>query len=231
MDSRYEWWPLRVIGVVGHVRHWGLASDDQAQVRAQVYYPFAQVPEPFLRRWSELMSIAVRTTIAPLNMVEPLRREVRGTASDQVLYEVRTMEQLVSDTLARQRFLVAIVWYIRRPGVVARLHRNLWRAGIPDQPTRSGNRRTHGAWGDGSRCHAAGSSAELAHHFRRCGRGHMAAVAAGRVLGRLVEGMQPAQPSTFAFMIGVLVLAALIASFLPARRASRIDPMRALRQE
>src|SRR6202041_916530 len=69
---------VRIVGVVGHVRHWGLANDDQAQVRAQFYYPFAQVPDPLVRRWSELMSIAVRTTIPPLSAVESARREVRG---------------------------------------------------------------------------------------------------------------------------------------------------------
>ena len=99
---------VRVVGLVGHVRHWGLAGDDQAQVRAQFYYPFAQVPEPLLRRWSELMSIAVRTSIGPMNVLGPLRREVRGTTGDQVLYEVHTMEQLVSDSLTRQRFLLLL---------------------------------------------------------------------------------------------------------------------------
>ena len=99
---------MRVVGVVGHVRHWGLAGDDQAQVRAQFYYPFAQVPDPLLRRWSELMSIAVRTTISPMNVLGPLRREVRGATGDQVLYQVHTMEQLVSDSLARQRFLLLL---------------------------------------------------------------------------------------------------------------------------
>ncbi|HEY6391820.1 MAG TPA: FtsX-like permease family protein, partial [Bryobacteraceae bacterium] len=61
--------------------------------------------------------------------------------------------------------------------------------------------------------------------------GVSAAFAAGRVLGRLVEGMRPTEPSTFAIMVSVLVVAALLASFVPARRASRVDPMRALRQE
>ena len=75
--------PVRVVGVVNHVRHWGLAGDDQARVRAQLYYPFAQVPDHALRRWSELMSIAVRTRIEPLSVVEPLRRAVRGTGGDQ----------------------------------------------------------------------------------------------------------------------------------------------------
>jgi len=61
--------------------------------------------------------------------------------------------------------------------------------------------------------------------------GAAAALAAGRILQRLVEGMQPTGPSAFAIMIPVLVAAALFASFLPARRASRVDPVRALRQE
>src|SRR5262249_42970156 len=99
---------VRIVGVVGHVRHWGLAGDDQAQVRAQLYYPFAQVPDPLVRRWSELMSIAVRTTIEPRSLVEPLRHEVRGAGNDQVLYQVRTLEQLASDSLSRQRFLLLL---------------------------------------------------------------------------------------------------------------------------
>jgi putative ABC transport system permease protein len=61
--------------------------------------------------------------------------------------------------------------------------------------------------------------------------GVAAALAAGRLLGRLVAGVRPAEPLTFTIMISVLVLAALFASFLPARRASRMDPVSALRQE
>ncbi|HTT65725.1 MAG TPA: FtsX-like permease family protein, partial [Bryobacteraceae bacterium] len=61
--------------------------------------------------------------------------------------------------------------------------------------------------------------------------GTAAALAAERILERLVEGMQPAESLTFAVMILVLALAALFASFLPARRASRVDPVQALRQE
>lgn len=61
--------------------------------------------------------------------------------------------------------------------------------------------------------------------------GILGAVAAGRVLNRLVEGMRPADVSTFAITIAVLVIAALFASFVPARRASRVDPVSALRQQ
>src|SRR5262249_58538810 len=87
--------PIRIVGVVGHVRHWGLASDDQSRVRDQMYYPFAQVPDVLLHFFSSIMSIAVRTNTPPLTVVDSLGRELRGVSGDQVLYEVRTLEQLV----------------------------------------------------------------------------------------------------------------------------------------
>jgi hypothetical protein len=68
--------------IASHVRYWGLAGDDQAQVRAQFYYPFLQVPDSWLPRWSQLMSIVVRTTVPPLSLVQPLRSELKGTAND-----------------------------------------------------------------------------------------------------------------------------------------------------
>jgi ABC-type antimicrobial peptide transport system permease subunit len=67
--------------------------------------------------------------------------------------------------------------------------------------------------------------------FLGAGIGSFAALAAARVLQGLVEGMHPAQVSTFAIMILVLVMAALLASFVPARRASRVDPATALRRD
>jgi len=100
--------PVRVVGVVGHVRYWGPAGDDQAKFRAQLYYPFAQVPDRLQRRWSELMSIAVRTSIPPSGVVPALRAAVRGATGDQVFYEVHTMEQLAGAKLAQQRFLLLL---------------------------------------------------------------------------------------------------------------------------
>ena len=223
--------PVRVVGVVGHVRHWGLASDDQAQVRAQFYYPFAQVPDPLLRRWSELMSIAVRTSSPPLNVVEQLRRELRGATGDQALYEVRTMGQLASGTLARHRFLLLLF------GIFAGLALLLACIGIYGVLAYLTGQRVPEF---GVRI-ALGASARdvmrlvlrqsLGMIFTGVGVGIFAALAAGRLLVHLVDGMRPTELSTFAIMIPILVAAALFASFLPARRASRIDPMSALRQD
>ncbi len=223
--------PVRVVGVVGHVRHWGLAADDQAQVRDQLYYPFSQVPDALLRRWSELMSIAVRTNVAPLSIVAPLRRAVGGAAGDQVLYDVRSMEQLASATVARQRFLVLLFGLfagvalllacVGTYGVLAYLTGQR----VPE----IGVRMALGASGREVMWLVLQQSLRMI--LLGLAVGIPAAVAAGRVLERLVQGMQPSEPSTFAIAIPVLTAAALLASFLPARRASRIDAMKALRQE
>ncbi|HWX39857.1 MAG TPA: ABC transporter permease [Blastocatellia bacterium] len=223
--------PVTVVGVVNHIRYWGPVADDQARVRAQLYYPFAQVPDRLLRRWSELMSVAVRTGIDPLNVVEPLRKEVRGVAGDQVLYEVRTLEQLSSNMLARQRFLLLLF------GIFAGLALLLASIGIYGVLAYLTGQRVpeigvRMALGAGARAVTwLVLRQSLAMILLGVGVGVAGAFAAGRILVRQVEGMQPAEPLTFAVMIPVLILAALLASFVPARRASRIDPISALRQE
>jgi predicted permease len=230
-DMGYASNVFEIVGVVGHVRHWGLAGDDQAKVRAQIYYPFSQLPDSFIRRWSELMSIAVRTEVSPLNLVAPLRSELKGAAGDQVLYEVHTMEQLASDSLARQRFLLLLF------GVFAGLALVLACIGIygvlayltGQRVPEIGIRMALGARPSSVVWLVLRQS--LGMILVGVALGTAAALAAGRVLRQLVEGMQPIEISTFAMTIPVLVLAALFASFVPARRASRVDPVMALRQE
>ena len=223
--------PYEVVGVVGHVRYWGLAGDDQAHVRDQFYYPFAQVPDYFLPRWSELMSIVVRTKIPPLNLLEPLRREARGATGDQVLYEVYTMQQLASRSLAEQRFLLLLF------GIFAGLALLLACIGIYGVLTYVTSRRVPEI---GVRMAFGASARDVMQLVLRqslvmilagVALGITGALAAARLLEHLVTGVRSIGPLTFAGMICVLVVAALIASFLPARRASQVDPMRALREE
>jgi putative ABC transport system permease protein len=223
--------PAKVVGVVGHVRHWGLAGDDQAKVRAQFYYPFAQLPDSLLRSFSSFFSVAVRTSIAPLNVVEALRREVRGVSGDQALYEVRTLEQLASGTLARQRFLALLF------GIFAGLALLLACVGVygvlayltSQRVPEIGIRMALGATARDVLWLVLRQS--LGMIFVGIGLGMAAALAAGRLLVHLVPGVRPTEPLTFAIMILILVVAALLASLVPACRASRIDPISALRQE
>jgi predicted permease len=226
-----DYGPFTVVGIVGHVRQWGLAGDDQAQVRAQFYYPFAQLPDQFLRRWSELMSVVVRTNVTPLSVVDSLRHEVRGITGDQVLYEVRTMEQLARGTLARQRFLLLLF------GIFAGLALLLACIGIYGVLAYLTGERVPEI---GVRMALGARPADVIWLVLRqslrmilvgVGVGLFGAMAAAHLLEHLVEGVRRADLSALAVMIPVLVIAALLASFLPARRASRVDPMTALRQE
>jgi MacB-like periplasmic core domain/FtsX-like permease family len=220
-----------VVGVVGHVRHWGFASDDEARVRAQLYYPFAQVPDGFVRRWSELMSIAVRTSVDPEQVLGPLRRELRGTSGDQVLYQVNTLDQLANGTLARQRFLLLLfsvfagvallLAFIGVYGVLIYLTNQR----VPE----FGVRLALGATAARIRKLVLGQSLGLIGIGIAIGL--VAALAAGRMLTRLVEGVRTIEVSTLIVAIAVVIGAALIASFVPALRASRVDATTALRQE
>jgi predicted permease len=223
--------PVQIVGVVGHVRHWGLAGDDQSRVRDQIYYPFAQVPDPLLHLFSSFMSIAIRTNAPPPNLVESLQRNLRGVANDQVLYDVRTMEQLVNDSLSTQRFLLVIFFVF---AAVALLLACIGIYGVlaylmTQRVPEIGVRMALGATAGNVMWLVMRQS--IAMILAGVGFGTIAALAAGRSLEHSVEGMRQIEPSSFAVMIPVLVAAALLASFIPARRASRIDPISALRQD
>jgi len=221
----------RVIGVVRHVQHWGPASDDQATVRAQFYYPFAQLADAYVRRWSDLMSVAVRTSTAPLALVDPLQKEIRGASGDRVFNQILTMEQIASDSLAQQHMLMLVF------GIFAGLALLLACIGVygvlayltSQRVSEIGVRMAVGATaGDVILLILRQSMGMI---FAGVGVGIAGALVAGRLLEKFVAGVKSLEPGTFVLMIFVLVLAALFASYVPARRASRIDPMRALRQD
>jgi ABC-type antimicrobial peptide transport system permease subunit len=177
------------------------------------------------------MSIAIRTNVLPLNLVESLQRNLRGVANDQVLYDVRTMEQLVNNSLSTQRFLLVIFFVfaglalllacIGIYGVLAYL--------MTQRVPEIGVRMALGATAGNVMWLVMRQS--IAMILAGVGIGTIAALAAGRSLEHSVEGMHQMEPVSFAVMIPVLVAAALLASFIPARRASRIDPISALRQD
>jgi predicted permease len=221
--------PITIIGVVGHVRHWGLARDDGSPVRDQIYYAFAQVPPRLLRLFSSLMSMAIRTRTAPLDVIEPLRTALRGASGGQAIYEVRTMEQLVSASLARQRFLVLLFAIF---GGLAMLLASVGIYGVlayltAQRAPEFGVRVALGSTAAGVIRLVLRQSAALIAAGVATGAG--AAWAGGRLLERFVEGTRPTAPATFVIMTGVLAVAALSASVLPARRASQVDAMRALK--
>lgn len=177
------------------------------------------------------MPIAVRTIVAPLSTVESIRRAVRGTTRDQAIYEVQTMEQIMSSSLARQRFLLLLF------GIFAGLALVLACVGIYGVLAYLTTQRIPEI---GVRMALGASAIEvmrliLSQSLRMIcvgvALGIAGSVATGRLLERFITGLKQADVLTFSTMSFVLLAAALLASFIPARRASRIDPMKALRQE
>ena len=195
-----------------------------------MYYPFAQVPDNLVRRWSQLMSIAIRTSGDPGPLLDAIRREVRGPSNDQVIYEINTLEDLAGASIARQRFLFVLF------GIFAALALVLACVGIYGVLAYLTDQRAPEI---GVRIALGASRAEVVWMVLRQSLGMIAiglafgiagAIAAGRIFATYVDGMQPSGPSTFLLMTIVLVATALLASAMPARRASRVDPVKVLRQ-
>jgi putative ABC transport system permease protein len=223
--------PVQVIGVVGHVRHWGLAGDDLSRIQDQCYYPLAQVPDHLVRFFSSVLSVVIRTKVPPLNTVDALQRQARGATGDQTLYEMRTMEQLVSASLARQRFLLLLF------AIFAGLALLLACLGIYSVIAYLTSRRVPEF---GVRVALGAHSSDIVRLVLReslaiiltgIGIGLLASIGTGRVLQRLVPGVQTAQGLILAVVLPALILVALFACYIPARRAAKVDPMVALHYE
>jgi predicted permease len=223
--------PLQVVGIVEHVRHWGLASDDYSTVRDELYYPLAQVPDRVTHLFAGFTSIVVRTNVPPLSLLVPLQQALKGATGDQTFYGVVTMEGAVRESLATQRFLLLLfslfagaallLACIGIYGVLAYLTTRR----IPEFGVRI-------ALGASSR-NVIGMVLRESMATVALGivAGAIAAVFAGRFLEHSVEGIRHVEPMSFVVMIPLLVAAAFLASLIQALRASRIDPVAALREE
>jgi predicted permease len=221
--------PAQVVGVVGHVRHWGLDEDHHSGVREQLYIPFSQIPDQFIRLTTG-GSLALKTSYEPLRTVDALRR-VRGSARDQAIYDIRTMEQILGDSIARQRFLTLLL------AIFASIALLLASVGIYGVISYLSSQRVPEI---GIRMALGADSAGvlrmvLWQGLKMClagvAIGLAVAAAAARLMQQMIYGVSPSDPLTLAGVTLILVAVALVASYLPARRASRVDPLTALRHE
>jgi putative ABC transport system permease protein len=184
-----------------------------------------------VRFFSSVLSIVVRTDVSPLNMVDALQRQARGSASDQTLYEVHTMEQLVSASLARQRFLLLLF------AIFAGLALLLACVGIYSVIAYLTSQRVPEF---GVRIALGAHSSDVIQLVLReslaiillgIGVGLLASIGSGRILQRLVPGVQTAQGLVLTVVLPALILVALFACYIPARRAGKVDPAILLRYE
>jgi putative ABC transport system permease protein len=213
--------PLRtIVGIVGDVSHHGL--DDRPQMQA--YVPHAQWIDSY-------MTLVVRTSIDPASLAAAVRSEIRAMDGSAPVYDVTTMRQKVSSSLAQRRFTLALL------SVFAAIALLMAAIGIYGVISYAVVQRTHEI---GIRVALGAQTVDVMKLI--VGQG-MILAAAGVLIGlvgalgltRLMEGLlfgvSATDPLTFAAISLLLVLVAMLACYIPARRAAKVDPMVALRCE
>jgi len=223
--------PVEIVGVVGHVKHWGLDSDDTAKLRDQIYFSLWQVPEKFYSEAVTGLTLVLRTTPEPLSLVSAMRAQVAGPARDQPIYDAQTMEQIISSSLAERRFTMLLLIIFAATALL------LAAVGIYGVMSYSVTRRTHEL---GIRAALEASRTEIVGLVLRQGMklaaigmaaGLVAALGLTRLMADLLYGVRPTDPVTLVAVTLLLGGIALLACYIPARRATAVDPVIALRCE
>ncbi len=223
--------PMQIVGVVGHVNHWGLDSDAGARVRSEIYLPMSQIPDQFMKATSAGSVFVVRTGTDPLSTVPAVRSAVLESGNDQPVYGVRTMEQIVSASIADRRFSMLLL------GTFAGLALLLAAVGIYGvisytvaQRTREiGIRMALGAGQADVLKIVAGQG--MIPVLSGLGIGLAASLALTRLMSGMLYGVDAGDPLTYVAVALVLAAVALLATVIPARRAMKVAPVVALRYE
>ncbi len=224
---------FEIVGVVGHVNQWGLDSDLNEQLRAQIYFSCVQMPDDYIVGvpGGGGTFLAVRSALPTEQLVEGLRRTSSEINSNQAIYNVQTMNSVITASLAARRFsmtlfasfagLALLLSSIGIYGVISY---------VVGQKTREiGLRMALGAsrsavmrmiLSQGGKLAAAGIVIGLGVSF-----------ALTRSMQAMIFGVSASDPLTFIAVATLLTAVALAACYIPARRAMRVDPMEALRHE
>jgi putative ABC transport system permease protein len=209
-----------IVGVVGDIRHEGLDKE----IRPAVYLSYRQSP-------SYQMALALRSAIDQLSLTGSVRSAVQAIDPSLPLYEVMTMERRLADSVATRRFNLILL------GAFALLALVLASVGVYGVISYVVTQRTHEV---GIRMALGAEAADVRRLFLKqgmrlvlvgVGAGLVGAFALTRVMTTLLFGIGAADPLTFAAAAILLILIALAACYLPARRATKVDPMVALRCE
>jgi putative ABC transport system permease protein len=209
-----------VVGVVGAIKHKALDAD----YRGTMYFPHSQ------NSFSN-MTLAVRTTKDPMRLASAIQGAIRTVDNDQPVYRILTMEELLNRSVAQRRFAVLLLSIF---SVVALLLACVGLYGVMSYRV---SQRTHEI---GIRMALGAQARDVLGMVVRQGMlltgigvviGLAASIAFTRFISDLLFGVQPTDPMTFAVITALLGAVAMIACYVPARRATRVDSMIALRYE
>ncbi|MBA3258132.1 MAG: FtsX-like permease family protein [Gemmatimonadales bacterium] len=209
-----------IVGVVGDMRRTGY----DAPVRHETFFPPAMEPGP-------RMTLVVRTAGDPLSLAGAVRAEVRGIDAEQPVYEIQSMDQLLSTMVAQRRFSMTLL------GSLAGLALLLGLVGVYGVTSYLVTQRTREV---GLRLALGAEPGQLVRMVVRQGMsvaavgigiGLLGALAVARLMAGLLSGVGPTDIATLVTVTALLALATLLANYVPARRAARVDPLVALRSE
>jgi putative ABC transport system permease protein len=218
-----------IVGVVAHIKHFGL--DAVERVQPQLYFPFNQAPNDLLPFLAPRMNLIVRTTADPLKLTAAVRRQVQAMDPNQPVYNVSTMEQTLDQSLVTQRLSMTLLAFLASLALI------LAAVGIYGVMSYAVTQRTHEF---GIRMAIGAQPRDVFKMVIRRGMllaligvafGLVGAFSLTRLMKSMLFAVEPTDPVTFAGIAVLLTGVALVACYVPGRRATKVDPLVALRYE
>jgi putative ABC transport system permease protein len=215
-----------IVGVVADVRNYGVDAD----VKPETYVPFLQNAPGYLSGIASATNIVVRSSMEPGALTTALREQVQALDKDQPVSEIRTMAWYLADSMAQRRFNMLLL------GVFAGLALILAAVGIYGVIAYTVAQRTHEM---GIRIALGAKSADILKLiFTQSMMTTLAGIVIGlgaafgltRLLQNLLYQVTPTDPFVFASIPFLLLLVATLATYIPARRAMKVNPITALRE-
>ena len=220
-----------IVGVVGHVRQWGLDETAASPYLAQCYLSVFQIPDRYLPFAARDIALVFRTAAAPLAEIAPIRRTLAVISGQAVLYRAQAMDDVIAERLVTRRFAMSALALFAAIAVLMAC------VGIYGVMSHLIGRRTQeiairvalgaGRWDVLRTVLRDGATMTLAGVVVGLG----VALALTRLMTSVLFGVTAHDPVTVAAVVILLTLVAFAACYIPASRAARVDPMVALRND